>query len=177
MAHQGNRLLPLGGAGGGVGGIALVQQLHEGGRQLLGGPALGLTLEGMPLAVADDQLLVQGFSRRAAALRPGGSDHWTDAAASVHPGGMQQRPRSPFQPIRWLHQLAGLMAQISRAERLQAADQSLQARRLRQRMALAQRVLDPLPQPLQSQGRAEQVLWTALRWGGLGMALALWLKR
>jgi hypothetical protein len=90
---------------------------------------------------------------------------------------MQQRPRSPFQPIRWLHQLAGLMAQISRAERLQPADQSLQARRLRQRMALAQRVLDPLPQPLRSQGWGEQVLWTALRWGGLGMALALWLKR
>ena len=69
------------------------------------------------------------------------------------------------------------MAQISRAERLQPADQSLQARRLRQRMALAQRVLDPLPRPLMAQGWPEQLLWTALRWSGPAMALALWLKR
>jgi hypothetical protein len=90
---------------------------------------------------------------------------------------MQQRPRSPYPPLRWLHQLAGLMAQISQAERLQPADQSLQARRLRQRMALAQRLLDPLPKPLQSQAWGELVLWRALRWGGLGMVLALWLRR
>jgi len=61
---------------------------------------------------------------------------------------MQQRPRSPHTPIRWLHQLANLMAQVSRAERIASGDESLQARRLRQRMALAQRLLDPLPAPL-----------------------------
>ena len=185
MAHQGQRLLPLGGAAAAVGGIGVVEQLHQGGGQLLGGAALGMALEGMPLPIPDHQLLVQGLSRGAAALGPaagvvgsrGRHNHWTDRAASVHPGGMQQRPRSPHQPIRWLHQLAGLMAQISRAERLQAADQSLQARRLRQRMALAQRVLDPLPRPLMAQGWPEQLLWTALRWSGPAMALALWLKR
>ena len=69
------------------------------------------------------------------------------------------------------------MAQVSRAERLGGADESLQARRLRQRMALAQRVLDPLPLPLRTSSWQETALWTALRWGGLGLILALWLKR
>lgn len=69
------------------------------------------------------------------------------------------------------------MAQVSRAERLSAGDESLQARRLRQRMALAQRLLDPLPKPLQPRGWREQSLWTALRWGGAGLLLALWLHR
>ena len=97
--------------------------------------------------------------------------------ASGHPGAMHQRPRSPYSPIRWLHRLSGLMAQVSRAERLDPADDSLQARRLRQRLAQAQRLLDPLPAPLQPQGWQERVLWTALRWGGAGLALALWLRR
>jgi len=90
---------------------------------------------------------------------------------------MQQRPRSPHSPIRWLHQLGGLMAQVARAERLQPRDDSLQARRLRQRMALAQRLLDPLPAPLRATPWGERWLWQALRWGGLGLALALWLRR
>jgi hypothetical protein len=90
---------------------------------------------------------------------------------------MQQRPRSPHTPIRWLHQLANLMAQVSRAERLPSGDDSLQARRLRQRMALAQRVLDPLPLPLRTSTWHDTALWNALRWGGVGLVLALWLKR
>ncbi|MFM7311743.1 MAG: hypothetical protein ACKO0M_01005 [Cyanobium sp.] len=90
---------------------------------------------------------------------------------------MQQRPRSPYTPIRWLHQLAALMAQVARAERLSSSDDSLQARRLRQRMALAQRLLDPLPGALQPRGWQDQWLWTALRWGGGGLLLALWLRR
>jgi hypothetical protein len=69
------------------------------------------------------------------------------------------------------------MAQVSRAERLDPADDSLQARRLRQRLAQAQRLLDPLPLPLQPQSWQERWLWTALRWGGGGLALALWLRR
>jgi hypothetical protein len=90
---------------------------------------------------------------------------------------MQQRPRSPHTPIRWLHQLANLMAQVSRAERLGSGDDSLQARRLRQRMALAQRVLDPLPAPLRPSHWSEIALWSGLRWGGAGLLLALWLQR
>ncbi len=90
---------------------------------------------------------------------------------------MQQRPRSPHTPIRWLHQLASLMAEVSSAERLQPGDDSLKARRLRQRMALAQRLLDPLPAPLRSGSWQERVLWQGLRWGGVGLALGLWLHR
>ena len=183
MFHQGDGLLSLRGAAPNGGPIGFIEELHEGCGELFGSAALGLALEGMPVTVADHQLAVQGFGGLAAALGPvvgrghGRRQHWTDDRVSVHPDGMQQQPRSPFQPIRWLHQLAGLMAQVSQAERLQVSDDSLRARRLRQRMALAQRVLDPLPQPLQSQAWAEQVVWTGLRWGGLGLLLAVWLKR
>jgi len=69
------------------------------------------------------------------------------------------------------------MAQVARAQRLKGRDESLQARRLRQRMALAQRLLDPLPAPLQSTLWAERWLWTALRWGGPALLLGLWLRR
>ena len=90
---------------------------------------------------------------------------------------MQQRPRSPYQPIRWLHQLANLLATVSAAERLDASDESLQARRLRQRLAAAQRLLDPLPRPLQATLWSERVVWQFLRWGGAGALLAILLKR
>ena len=84
---------------------------------------------------------------------------------------------SPAQPSRWLHQLAGLLAQVSRAERLGEGDSSLANRRLRQRMLLAQRLFDPLPKPLRAQRWQEEVVWTALRWGGPALVLALWLQR
>ncbi|MEY4359466.1 MAG: hypothetical protein RLZZ631_952 [Cyanobacteriota bacterium] len=158
--------------------IAAIQQLHQGRCELFSSPALRLAFQGMPVAVVDGEQAVQRFSCLTASIRPllrGG--HWTNSWIERHPGAMQQRPRSPHQPIRWLHQLASLMAQVSRAERLPASDESLQARRLRQRMALAQRLLDPLPQPLQPTQWHEQVLWRWLRWGGVGLALALWLRR
>lgn len=69
------------------------------------------------------------------------------------------------------------MAQVSQAERLRSADEGLAARRLRQRMALAQRLLDPLPVPLQPSSGAELLFWRGLRWGGVGLVLALWLQR
>jgi hypothetical protein len=139
----------------------------------------------MPLALLDAQQPGQGFTGLLAALWPQagagslrrGRLHWTNGVSGGHPGAMQQRPRSPHTPIRWVHQLGGLMAQVSRAERLQPRDDSLQARRLRQRMALAQRVLDPLPAPLRGSGLAERALWQSLRWGGLGLLLSLWLRR
>jgi len=195
MGHEFGRLPALRSRLGGAGRIGGIQQDHQGGSQLFGGAALRLGLERMPLAFIDAELAVQiaghllgRFRPLLAAARTGGTDdslaaintagwHWTDAAASGHPGAMQQRPRTPYTPIRWLHQLAGLMAQVARAERLSSSDESLQARRLRQRMALAQRLLDPLPAPLQPRGWQEQWVWTALRWGGAGLLLALWLHR
>ena len=91
-----------------------------------------------------------------------------------------RRPRSrpaPAQPTRWLHQLAGLLAQVSRAERLVEGNSSLASRRLRQRMLLAQRLFDPLPKPLRGSRWPEEVVWTALRWGGPALVLALLLHR
>lgn len=193
MGHEFGRLPALRSRLGGAGRIGRIQQDHQRGSQLFGGAALRLGLERMPLAFIDPELAVQiaghflgRFRPLLAAARTGGTNnslaainttgwHWTDAAASGHPGAMQQRPRTPYTPIRWLHQLAGLMAQVARAERLSSSDESLQARRLRQRMALAQRLLDPLPRPLQPRGLQEQWVWTALRWGGGGLLLALWL--
>lgn len=171
--------------------IGRIQQDHQGCRQLFSRAPLRLGLERMPLALIDAQMPVQRAGQLLSLLRPllgvaaaapaaaieAAGWHWTEAEAPGHPGAMQQRPRSPYTPIRWLHQLAGLMAQVARAERLSSADDSLQARRLRQRMALAQRLLDPLPAPLQPRGWQEQWLWTALRWGGVGLLLALWLHR
>jgi hypothetical protein len=76
-------------------------------------------------------------------------------------------------PIRLLHQLDGLLTQALDPARCQGVQQ----RRQRQRQALAQRLLDPLPAVLAPRVRADELLWRALRWGGLGLMLALWLKR
>ena len=178
VLQQGDRLLPLSCGHRSRWRIAAIEQLHKSCSELFGSTALGLAFEGMPIAVVDGEQLMQRFGCLSAPIWPllrGG--HWTNSSMERHPGAMQQRPRSPHQPIRWLHQLASLMAQVSRAERLSASDESLHARRLRQRMALAQRLLDPLPQPLQPTPWHEQVLWRGLRWGGVGLALALWLRR
>ncbi len=173
-----NGVLALRGGHGGIGGIGRIQQLHQCGGQLFGSTPLRLAFQGVPLAVVDGEQPMQGLRRFSAAVGPLMiGRHWTQPRLEGHPGAMQQRPRSPHTPIRWLHQLANLMAQVSRAEHITSGDDSLHARRLRQRMALAQRLLDPLPAPLRPTTWQETSLWTALRWGGLGLVLALWLKR
>jgi hypothetical protein len=190
VLRQLDRLLPLRSGHAASGRIAGIEQVNQGCCQLLGGPSLRLPLDRVPVAFADAQAIVEGPGRLlraggpvppAAAIAGGITDrwglHWTDAAAPSHPDAMQQRPRSPHPPIRWLHQLAALMAQVARAERLSAVDDGLQARRIRQRMALAQRLLDPLPGPLQPSGWQERSLWTFLRWGGAALLLSLWLRR
>jgi len=183
MFYQRKRLQALRCGPSGSRAVVFIQQLHECSTELLGSPALRLTLECMPLVVANAQLLMQLSSQLLTAGGPplgapfaGWTLHWTNALAWRHPDAMQQRPRSPYQPIRWLHQLANLLAQVSRAERLSTQDDSLQARRLRQRMAAAQRLLDPLPAPLRAQQPQERWLWQFLRWGGVGACAALLLR-
>ena len=178
VLDQGDRLFPLRCGQGRMGGVGRIEQLYQRGGQLFSSAALGLALQCMPLAVVDREQAMQGLSGVATAFGPlliGG--HWTNPCMERHPGAMQQRPRSPHTPIRWLHQLAALMAEVSAAERLSPGDDSLNARRLRQRMALAQRLLDPLPVPLRSRSWHETALWNGLRWGGVGLLLGIWLHR
>ncbi len=89
-------------------GIIGGEELNQCGRHLFGGPAGPLTLQGMPVAVADAQLTVQPLGQRQRAFRPvppgllgrarrdrgsgrggfggdGGGCHWTFGPESVHP--------------------------------------------------------------------------------------------
>ncbi len=82
-------------------------------------------------------------------------------------------PRTPQQrPVRLLHLLDGLLTQASLADRSSGVGQ----RRQRQRLALAQRVLDPLPPQLLPPEQASLLFWRGLRWGGIGLWIA-WLLR
>ncbi len=97
------------------------------------------------------------------------------------------RPRPRRRPSRrpggerdgWLRSLSTLLTVVARGERLnrQPVPLSSSSRRLRQRLELGQRLLDPLPAPLRTSHWHEEVLWKALRWGGAGMLLAWWLLR
>jgi hypothetical protein len=75
-----------------------------------------------------------------------------------------------------LHHLAAV---IGLASRRGTGEAPLAApmRRRRQRLALAQRLLDPLPAALRAPGSDGERFWQALRWGGIGMLIAWWLGR
>jgi hypothetical protein len=87
---------------------------------------------------------------------------------------MAKPERAPIgaRPLRLLHQLAALLTLPGLAQRAQG----VAARRNRQRLALAQRLLDPLPVGLQAPVSGER-FWTALRWGGAGLLVAWLLQR
>lgn len=78
-------------------------------------------------------------------------------------------------PPSLLHHLDALLTLA--APRPPAAGGGAADRRRRQRLALARRLLDPLPQVLLPEGRHAEHFWQALRWGGAGMAVALLLRR
>ena len=74
-----------------------------------------------------------------------------------------------------LHVLASLLVHgQSRGDR---DNQGALQRRRRQRLALAQRLLDPLPVGLRSPQAGAERFWTVLRWGGLGLITARLLLR
>jgi hypothetical protein len=89
---------------------------------------------------------------------------------------MPTRPlghHSVRQPIRLLHLLDGLLIQAS----LTAKSSGVNQRRQRQRLALTQRLLDPLPEQLAPPYRQEVLFWRGLRWASAGLLLAWILKR
>jgi hypothetical protein len=69
-----------------------------------------------------------------------------------------------------LHPLEDLLALAQKPPTAQ--QNSSGQRRQRQRLALAQRLLDPLPAGLVAPEAARERFWTVLRWGGLGLILA-----
>ena len=75
-------------------------------------------------------------------------------------------------PTRLLHLLDGLLAQAA----LSASGSGVVQRRQRQRLALTQRLLDPLPRQLARPNRSEVLFWRGLRWGTAGLLLAWWLR-
>ena len=75
-------------------------------------------------------------------------------------------------PIRLLHLLDGLLAHGA----LSAQGLGVVQRRQRQRLALTQRLLSPLPRQLAPPNRSEVLFWRGLRWGTAGMLLAWWLR-
>ena len=96
-------------------------------------------------------------------------------SSSSDPGPRGRLKRPSPRPLGVLHPLASLLAHgQARGDR---DSNGAAQRRRRQRLALAQRLLDPLPTGLRSpQGRADR-FWTVLRWGGLGLIIARLLLR
>jgi len=100
---------------------------------------------------------------------------------------LSRRPfsRSPSRRSpRLLHHLAALLSlagqragqtrqTIGTAE-VEGRPSTVRRRRL-QHLALAQRLLDPLPPALSPPYPEAERFWRALRWGGLGVLIACWL--
>ena len=77
-----------------------------------------------------------------------------------------------------LHHLAALLTLASRPRAAVEPDNlGRQQRRRRQHLALAQRLLDPLPVALRAGGQGAELFWRAVRFGGAGVLLAWWLMR
>jgi hypothetical protein len=77
-----------------------------------------------------------------------------------------------------LHHLAALLTLANRPRGSADADNlGRQQRRQRQHLALAQRLLDPLPVSLRAGSHAAELFWRAIRFGGAGVLLAWWLMR
>jgi len=82
--------------------------------------------------------------------------------------GRAGRPRARGRGL--LHPLEDLLALAQRPRAGQEIGSA--QRRQRQRLALAQRLLDPLPPGLLAPELSRDRFWTVLRWGGLGLILA-----
>jgi hypothetical protein len=87
--------------------------------------------------------------------------------------------RRAGRPTRLLHHLEALLTLAGPRQGPHpagASDQASERRRL-QRLSLAQRLLDPLPDGLRAPDQAAEIFWRALRWGGGGLLLGWILQR
>ena len=172
--------------------------MHQGGGNLLGGAAGGLILDGVPLPITDRQAVHQLFRQIIGAVGPpqpipGGNHvglrfrwifHWTAFVSgsiltqTSPPTPMGNPSPSPSRRQRGagvLHPMASVLNLAAR--RLPAAESSAPMRRRRQRLALVQRLLDPLPAGLLPPDAQAERFWRIVRWGGLGVLLAWGLRR
>jgi hypothetical protein len=90
-------------------------------------------------------------------------------------GTFSQRPSRRQRGAGVLHPMASVLNLAVR--RVPAAESSAPMRRRRQRLALVQRLLDPLPAGLQPPEAQAERFWRIVRWGGLGVLLAWVLHR
>lgn len=91
------------------------------------------------------------------------------------PRSSRRRWQPRLSPPGVLHHLAAVLSLGLR--RPPAEPSGALLRRRRQRLALAQRLLNPLPAGLGSSHQGGERFWQGLRWGGLGLFLAWLLQR
>jgi hypothetical protein len=87
----------------------------------------------------------------------------------------RSRPRRRPDPDGLLHHLAAVLSLAGRKGAV--GPSGLASRRRRQRLELAQRLLDPLPEALLPASRNGERFWSAMRWGGFGLLVAWLLRR
>jgi hypothetical protein len=85
------------------------------------------------------------------------------------------KPRPGRRGTGVLHHLAAVLNLAGR--RLPEGENGAPMRRRRQRLLLAQTLLDPLPPALRSSNGGAERFWSALRWGGVGLIVAWMLRR
>lgn len=78
----------------------------------------------------------------------------------------------PMPPLRWTHLFARLFALAERSRQPDIGGASIANRRLQQRLALAQRLFEALPQSLTPGTAFSDRFWRALRWMGVGLVVA-----
>lgn len=91
-------------------------------------------------------------------------------------GRSQERLAQRLRPLRWTHLFARFFSLAERARRPEIGGNSVSNRRLQQRLALAQRLMEALPATLTPGTAFSDRFWRAWRWGGLGLVIARLLR-
>ncbi|MFM8524088.1 MAG: hypothetical protein ACKOCM_00445 [Cyanobacteriota bacterium] len=92
------------------------------------------------------------------------------------PSRSPERLAQRLHPLRWTHLFARFFSLAERARRPEIGGNSVGNRRLQQRLALAQRLMEALPTTLTPGTTFPDHFWRAVRWGGLGLVIARLLR-